>query len=134
MYAHYPEVAVISPIWVLILTSIVIPVVVVFLASILAIWQWPRKLWDFHIYCLGLCGLLAIQFLGVVILKNSTGKPRPDLLARCQPWSLSFPPPGTLANIVICTNTNLVMLWDGFRSFPSGHASSMCVPAFFYVI
>lgn len=127
MYAHYPEAIVISPIWMLILTSIIIPVVMGFLISVSAIWKWPRRLWDFHIYCLGLTGALAFQFMVVVLLKNSTGRPRPDMLARCQPWSLTFPPPGTLANIIICTNNNFVLLWDGFRSFPSGHASSKCL-------
>lgn len=113
-----------SPIWVLITTTIIVPVVLTCIWSFTAIWQLPRKIWDLHIFCLGLCGAMAFQFLMVVVLKNSTGKPRPDLLARCQPWSLSFPPAGTLANIVICTNTDLKVLWDGFRSFPSGHASS----------
>lgn len=113
-----------SPLWVLILASIVVPVAMGFVVSVLALWKWPRRLWDFHVYCLGLCGALSFQFALVVLLKNSVGAPRPDMLARCLPWSLTFPPPGTLGNIILCTNPNEVVLWDGFRSFPSGHASS----------
>lgn len=123
-HAHYPDANLMSPLWLLVLTTVVFPVISVFITSIISIWKWPRKLWDFHIYCLSLLGVMAFQFSAVVLIKNWVGRPRPDLLARCQPFSMTFPPIGTLANIIVCTNNNLVVLWDGFRSFPSGHASS----------
>lgn len=63
-------------------------------------------------------------------LKNAIGKPRPDLVDRCQPSKElmdQFLQPGnfSLASHAICTQTDNAILKDGFRSFPSGHASSM---------
>jgi membrane-associated phospholipid phosphatase len=58
-------------------------------------------------------------------LKNAIGKPRPDLIDRCQPLPGSADPlPFGLSNYSICTQTNNAILKDGFRSFPSGHSSS----------
>jgi membrane-associated phospholipid phosphatase len=62
-------------------------------------------------------------------LKNATGKPRPDLIDRCRPKDGSADPPVFgLVTSDICTQTNHAILKDGFRSFPSGHSSSM-IPA-----
>ncbi|KAK9383125.1 phosphatidic acid phosphatase type 2/haloperoxidase [Kockiozyma suomiensis] len=56
------------------------------------------------------------------MLKNMIGRLRPDFIARC------MPAPGTplhgLVGIEVCTNTNLQVLYDGFRSTPSGHSSN----------
>lgn len=55
------------------------------------------------------------------VIKNAVGRPRPDLIARCQPK------PGTpeheLITYLACTNPNHHVLHDGWRSFPSGHSS-----------
>jgi diacylglycerol diphosphate phosphatase/phosphatidate phosphatase len=55
------------------------------------------------------------------VIKNAVGRPRPDLLSRCQPA------PGTpeheLITYTSCTNPNHHVLHDGWRSFPSGHSS-----------
>lgn len=123
MYTHYPDIVIRSSICNLLLFAFVEPVVISTILSLISIWKWPRKLWDVHIFALGLCGALAIQFLITTTLKNATGKPRPDFLRRCQPVPFT-PPLGTLSSIVVCANRNMIVLWDGFRSFPSGHASS----------
>ncbi|KAK9456699.1 phosphatidic acid phosphatase type 2/haloperoxidase [Dipodascopsis uninucleata] len=56
------------------------------------------------------------------MFKNLIGRLRPDFIARC------LPAPGTplhgLVGIEVCTNTNLQVLYDGFRSTPSGHSSN----------
>ncbi|KAF2667593.1 hypothetical protein BT63DRAFT_426451 [Microthyrium microscopicum] len=77
-------------------------------------------------------------------LKNLFGKPRPDLLARCQPdvqnyrkhtvlsgpgFARDYNPAWVLVSSTICTNKNKAELDDGFRSFPSGHAGRMYAPA-----
>lgn len=49
------------------------------------------------------------------------GRPRPDLIARCQP--LPDTPPNKLVGVEICTQTDHHTLHDGWRSFPSGHSS-----------
>lgn len=54
-------------------------------------------------------------------LKNACGKPRPDIIDRCQP---SGAPAFGLSNSTICTQTDHEILKDGFRSFPSGMLST----------
>nr|WID94089.1 diacylglycerol pyrophosphate phosphatase 1 [Trichoderma rhododendri] len=55
------------------------------------------------------------------IVKNAVGRPRPDLLARCQPSGDIKP--NVLVNIDVCTAPDGHTLQDGWRSFPSGHSS-----------
>ncbi|KAL8872505.1 MAG: hypothetical protein Q9174_001876 [Haloplaca sp. 1 TL-2023] len=93
------------------------------------------RLWELN--C-GILGLLLSQGAAFVItgaLKNAAGKPRPDLIDRCQPL------PGSadrlvygLSNSTICTQSNNKILKDGFRSFPSGHSSSAFAGLFYLSI
>jgi len=55
------------------------------------------------------------------LVKNTVGRPRPDLLSRCKPSPDT--PSNTLVTIAVCTETNHHTLHDGWRSFPSGHSS-----------
>ncbi|WVR08506.1 hypothetical protein IAU60_005561 [Kwoniella sp. DSM 27419] len=83
-----------------------------------------RNAWDVHNSVLGL--VMSYTMTGVVtqVIKMSVGRPRPDLIARCMPapGSVDHPVFG-LSTVKICTNTNLLVLNDGFKSFPSGHSS-----------
>ena len=68
-------------------------------------------------------------------LKDLYGKPRPDMLSRCNPdlsdiaahvvGGLGQELPGApiLVSWTICQNTSRSLSRDGFVSFPSGHAS-----------
>lgn len=56
-----------------------------------------------------------------------------DLLDRCQPPPGLSDPEYKLFDSSICTQTNLRIMRDGFRSFPSGHSSSMCVMCYMYL-
>lgn len=81
------------------------------------------RLWELN--C-GILGLLLSQGLAFVItqtLKNACGKPRPDLIDRCQPatGSQDLPVYG-LSNSTIC-HGDPALIKDGFRSWPSGHSS-----------
>ncbi|RMD44070.1 hypothetical protein DV735_g1048, partial [Chaetothyriales sp. CBS 134920] len=77
-----------------------------------------------HVTVLGL--LVAITLAGFLtgVVKNAVGRPRPDLLARCV--ARLDTPVDRLVGIEVCT-TNTAddadRLNDGWRSFPSGHAS-----------
>lgn len=83
-----------------------------------------RNAWDVH-NCI--CGLfMSFTMTGVITqaIKLMVGRPRPDLIARCQP------PAGAhdaavygLSTWKICTQKNFYILNDGFKSFPSGHSS-----------
>lgn len=55
------------------------------------------------------------------IIKNAVGRPRPDLLDRCQPAAGTKP--NVLVTVDVCTAPDGHALQDGWRSFPSGHSS-----------
>jgi len=96
---------------------------------------WRRKLWEWNTGWMGLGFALAGAFFVTEGLKDLYGKPRPDLLARCDPdlSSINQYIVGglsrqlNLAPIIvdhrICRNQDLSVLHDGFASFPSGHSS-----------
>src|ERR1700712_5541577 len=88
---------------------------------------------------MGLALSLALAFFFTQGMKNLFGKPRPDMLSRCIPdmspesirthtvgggYGSIFNPEWVLVSAAICTNTDTALVDDGFRSFPSGHASS----------
>ncbi|KAI0967106.1 acid phosphatase/Vanadium-dependent haloperoxidase [Xylaria arbuscula] len=105
---------------------------------------WRRKLWELHIGWLGLALSLISAWIVTNGMKNLFGKPRPDLLSRCEPdianlakYIVGFNNPmlakevatgaiytGQLVSASICTNPDKSFLNDGFRSYPSGHSSS----------
>ncbi|KGO71692.1 Phosphatidic acid phosphatase type 2/haloperoxidase [Penicillium italicum] len=81
------------------------------------------RLWELNCGILGLLLAQALAFVITQALKTACGKPRPDLIDRCQPRAGSkdlFP---GLSNSTICTG-DPALLTDGFRSWPSGHSSS----------
>lgn len=81
-----------------------------------------RKLWNTHSSILTVLGSNALQSSIVSLLKNITGSPRPDLLSRCQPNPDLVQ--GHMIDITMCSPESLPKLIDGFRSFPSGTAST----------
>ncbi|KAI4121541.1 MAG: hypothetical protein LQ338_006310 [Usnochroma carphineum] len=95
---------------------------------------WRRKLWAWHAAWLGLALSFALSFLFVQGMKNLFGKPRPDLLSRCDPdfenqanYQLGGYPQVLngfyLVSSTICRQKDKAKLDDGFSSFPSGHAT-----------
>jgi diacylglycerol diphosphate phosphatase / phosphatidate phosphatase len=74
-----------------------------------------------HVSILGLFISMALTIFLTDVVKNSVGRPRPDLIARCKPKEGT--PPHTLLTIEVCTAPNSGSLQDGWRSFPSGHSS-----------
>lgn len=77
--------------------------------------------------------------------KLTVGRPRPgtvgilhaitrskveviDVIDRCQPPAGSTDPTFGLTSYTICTQTDMDILKDGFRSFPSGHSSRKSNP------
>ena len=80
---------------------------------------------DFHSAVLGEVLSLALTISVTTIVKVLVGRPRPDILDRCQPVEgAANAIPYGLVTSAICTTDNLKRLKEGFRSFPSGHASS----------
>jgi len=100
---------------------------------------WRRKLWELNTGWLGLGLSLVVAFMITQGMKNLFGKPRPDLISRCQPDASNIAAhivanyatqlngalgsEWTLVQSSICTQQDRGRLDDGFRSFPSGHCS-----------
>ncbi|KKA22860.1 PAP2 domain protein [Rasamsonia emersonii CBS 393.64] len=82
-------------------------------------YRWKDRLWELNCGILGLFLSQALAFVITQVLKNACGKPRPDLIDRCQPrpGSEDHPVYG-LSNSTICTGDPKI-LKDGFRSWPS---------------
>lgn len=87
---------------------------------------------------MGLGLSLALAFMFTQGMKNLFGRPRPNLLSRCDPdlseaaiaanavgtYARGFAAEWVLVGAGICRETDSDKLDDGFRSFPSGHSSS----------
>ncbi|RXW21001.1 hypothetical protein EST38_g4851 [Candolleomyces aberdarensis] len=86
-------------------------------------WFTVRSWWDLHNSWLGLTLGLALTGSVTQFVKITVGRPRPDIIDRCQPPAGAADPPFKLTDWTICTQTDNHMLRDGFRSFPSGHSS-----------
>lgn len=93
------------------------------------------KLWEWHTGWLGLGLALATVFLFTEGMKNLFGKARPDLLGRCDADLTKIVTSTVggfgdrvsqgivLVSSAICRQKDKHVLNDGFKSFPSGHAS-----------
>ena len=133
---------------VMVVVSLIAPGVLIALLSLLLIpgssavppassaaTRWRYKIWEWHAGWLGLALAAAGVFMATEGLKDLYGRPRPDLLARCDPdlekietyavGGLGRVLPGapTLVSWGICRNRSKALVKDGFVSFPSGHAS-----------
>ena len=137
------------PTWLLVLCSLILPAGIIMVVCLVFVpgptaergtpksLIWRRKLWEWNTGWMGLALSLATAFLITQGMKNLFGKPRPDLLSRCQPdlsriseYAVNpvgevFNPAWVLVHPGICTSTDEGLLNDGFRSFPSGHSSCM---------
>lgn len=96
-----------------------------------------RKIWEWNAGWLGLALALAAAWTSTQGLKSLIGKPRPDLLARCNPdvsdmashvvggLGESLMGAAVLVDWTICRDQSDLVRVDGFSSFPSGHSSCM---------
>lgn len=96
-----------------------IPLVTQCLVNLLTVRSW----WDLHHSTLGLSLSLSMTRTITLLVKVTVGRPRPDLISRCQPATGSGDPLLGLSTADICTQTVSAILEDGWRSFPSGHSS-----------
>ncbi|EXJ77640.1 hypothetical protein A1O3_09868 [Capronia epimyces CBS 606.96] len=99
---------------------------------------WRRKIWEWNTAWMGLGLALAGAFMITEGLKDLTGKPRPFMLAVCDPdtspeairryqvgglgTSLSSAVP-VVVDWHICRNTDKDKMRNAFASWPSGHSS-----------
>lgn len=137
------------PTWLLVVVSLVAPAGIIFVVCLVFVpgptasrgtpkaLIWRRKVWEWNTGWMGLALSLATAFMITQGMKLLFGKPRPDFLSRCQPdysrlnnsgvrisqAGQNFNPEWVLVTSSICTNTDTDILYDGFKSFPSGHSS-----------
>lgn len=136
------------PTWLMAVIGLVIPAAVIFLVCIIFVpgptasrgtpkaLIWRRKLWEWNTGWMGLALSLATAFMVTQGMKLLFGKPRPDLLSRCDPdlsriqefavnpvVGAEFNAAWVLVTDGICRSTDEDLMKDGFKSFPSGHAS-----------
>ncbi|OCK76683.1 acid phosphatase/Vanadium-dependent haloperoxidase [Lepidopterella palustris CBS 459.81] len=135
------------PTWLLVVVSLIIPAGIIFLVCLIFVpgptaskqtpksLVWRRKMWEWNVGWMGLALSLATSYMITQGMKQLFGKPRPDLLARCNTNMTSIPttkvssdgtslsPLWVLVSATICQQTDTNILNDGFRSFPSGHSS-----------
>ncbi|KAF2743112.1 PAP2 domain-containing protein [Sporormia fimetaria CBS 119925] len=135
------------PTWLLVLVALIVPAAITFLVCLIFVpgptaskktpksLIWRRKFWEWNTAWMGLALSLATAFMVTQGMKLLFGKPRPDLLSRCRPdpsrilqtdvstYGDTVDPRWVLVTSAICTQTDDDILQDGFKSFPSGHAS-----------
>ncbi|KAI8385014.1 phosphatidic acid phosphatase type 2/haloperoxidase, partial [Radiomyces spectabilis] len=111
----------IIPVSVLLVICIVCPAIMIITIALGV----RRSLHDCHNALLGRLFLaLSMTIMTTVVIKVTVGRPRPDMLDRCQPPKDIPNPPLGLQNYTICTtDVNSYKMKDGFKSFPSGHSS-----------
>lgn len=130
---------------VVVIVALVIPAATIAVLNLSAVFlfhdrtekhRFRRVLWEIHVGVLGLCSGLAITLFVTSGLKDMVGKPRPNLLARCQADlsnvsqyiiggfgdSLNSEAE-SLVTSAICKQANKRLLDDSFAAFPSGHSS-----------
>ena len=109
------------PTWALVVISLIAPLVIIICLPA----GLDKPLYRIHYGVLGLA--ITYCFTGTItnIIKLCAGRPRPDLLDRCQPTTNISAYHGQLVTDSICTTPlDSKTLSDGFKSFPSGHSSS----------
>ena len=96
----------------------VVPLITILLWTLV---RQPSNAHKAHVTALGLIISLLLTALITDIIKNFVGRPRPDLISRCDPSPNT--PQNELVTIAVCRETDPHKLQDGWRSFPSGHSS-----------
>ncbi|KAI1211144.1 acid phosphatase/Vanadium-dependent haloperoxidase [Annulohypoxylon truncatum] len=105
------------PVWLNFVYALFVPLGVVLLYNSFSRASFHKH----HSTILGLAIALILSSFLTDIVKNTVGRPRPDLIARCKPAHGTKP--NVLVTIDVCTETDHHTLHDGWRSFPSGHSS-----------
>ncbi|KAF2132132.1 lipid phosphate phosphatase-like protein 1 [Dothidotthia symphoricarpi CBS 119687] len=98
-------------------------------------YRFKDRLWELNCGILGLGLAVGAAFTVTGALKNAIGKPRPDVIDRCNMkdhWPADWGVANfTLATVAMCNQPSNYILQDGFKSFPSGHSSTAFAGCFY---
>ncbi|SPO39062.1 related to DPP1 - diacylglycerol pyrophosphate phosphatase [Pseudozyma flocculosa] len=110
------------PMWLLGVSAVIVPALIIAGVALGV----SRSVWDLHNGLLGFVLAHCLNVTATTIIKVCVGRPRPDLIDRCQPrpGSANAQPYGLATDAICSVGVDNSELRDGFRSFPSGHASS----------
>lgn len=127
MHRYVPENKTYAPVWYLLIMIVLIPLIMIVVSCLWFLRDRNKKrlLWDIHSAVLGSFGAISSQLLLVVIIKNIAGISRPDLLNRCIPDLSNVSQIDSMITRNYCLQSNIPLLNEGFRSFPSGHSSTI---------
>ncbi|KAJ2614535.1 hypothetical protein H4S08_001652 [Coemansia sp. RSA 1365] len=116
-YPHKPDSV---PFYAAVLLCLALPLVVIVVWTGLV----RRSFHDMNAGVLGLCMALVLNMMITNTVKNLAGRLRPDFIDRCDldVDNVREPRVGLLTSAV-CRQTDMDLLLDGMRSFPSGHTS-----------
>ncbi|CAA7397651.1 unnamed protein product [Spirodela intermedia] len=102
------------PVWAVGVVAILLPVIIY-----IVIYCWRKDVYDLHHAIIGILYSVLITGLITEVIKTAVGRPRPDFFWRCFPdGKAAFDSTGD----VICNGVKKVIK-EGYKSFPSGHAS-----------
>lgn len=126
MHKYVPENETYAPVWYLLIMVMLWPLLLIAVCCYLYLRNKnkERMLWDIHQAVLGSFGAIVSQLLLVVVIKNTAGIPRPDFISRCKP-DYNIVLDLQLATEIVCMEPDKTLLDEGFRSFPSGHSSTV---------
>ncbi|KAI5780393.1 phosphatidic acid phosphatase type 2/haloperoxidase [Geopyxis carbonaria] len=144
------------PTWLLVLLAVILPGILIALLTLFSPRSgagWRARIYSLNTAWLGLGLSIATAMLVTDGLKNLCGRPRPDLLARCSVDSTLLNSytigPRSLVTWDVCRTKQIAGnkalgsddgalnegdLRDGFRSFPSGHASMSFAGLLYFAI
>ncbi|KAG0366020.1 hypothetical protein BGZ54_005936 [Gamsiella multidivaricata] len=129
MYPYKPKDTI--PVWAIVLIAVIFPVAVIVVVGFAV----RRSPYDVHNGILGLLVSVLLTTIFTQVIKVTVGKHRPDFLSRCQPMlngtALTKDEPLQLWTYDVCSQTDHAILKDGYRAFPSGHASTAFAGLFY---
>lgn len=116
------------PVFLLFISAIFLPFCISFFINYQnkRVYSIKQKLWNIHTNGLAILFANSLQVFLVSVLKSLVGKPRPDLISRCNPdYNIPTTNPARVVDVTVCrNNARGVLLLQGFQSFPSGHAAA----------
>ncbi|KAF2876965.1 phosphatidic acid phosphatase type 2/haloperoxidase [Massariosphaeria phaeospora] len=93
-------------------------------------YRFKDRLWELNCGILGLGLSVCAAFTITGALKNAIGKPRPDIIDRCNLKDANADL-WALVTVADCKQDDQRILQDGFKSFPSGHSSTAFAGLFY---